>query len=231
VKNLLQRAQRKLERYGAANMAFALSLRAVNAVITLKILRAVYVEEPDREFLACPPGYRAAMLDATALRRAARQGGNELSPQFVEAALARGDQCLALCEGETIAAYGWYAAGPTPVGLPDLAVHFGREWIYMYKGFTHEAHRGRRLHAIGMTLALQHYRAAGCRGLVSYVEAENFDSLKSCFRMGYAVFGSVYIVKLLGRYFSWASPGCRRFAFRVGRVAPDAGAGLLFGKN
>jgi len=123
---ILQKARRRLERHGAAHTAFALVLRALNAFVTLKILRAAVVERPEPGFLVCPPGY--------------------------------------------------------------------------------------------------------C-GLVSYVEAENFDSLKSCFRMGYALFGSVFLVKLFGRYFSWASPGCRRFEFRVAPLASAKGAGLLFGKN
>ncbi|HYI85673.1 MAG TPA: hypothetical protein VEX61_01125, partial [Burkholderiales bacterium] len=55
----------------------------------------------------------------------------------------------------------------------------------------------------------------GYRGIVSYVESTNFDSLKSCLRMGYGVFGSVYVVRVFGRYFAWASPGCDAFGFRV----------------
>jgi L-amino acid N-acyltransferase YncA len=87
--------------------------------------------------------------------------------------------------------------------------------VYMYKGFTDDNYRGQRLHAIGMTRALRYYLATGHRGIVSYVESTNFDSLKSCFRMGYEAFGTVYLLKLFGRWFSVSSPGCRRFGFRV----------------
>src|SRR5437667_315175 len=82
------------------------------------------------------------------------------------------------------AAYGWYASAATPVA-PGLVLHFAPGYVYMYKGFTHDLHRGKRLHAIGMTRALQHYRSSGFKGVVSYVESSNFDSLKSCARMGY----------------------------------------------
>jgi hypothetical protein len=85
----------------------------------------------------------------------------------------------------------------------------------MYKGFTGRDYRGQRLHAIGMTRALQHYLDGGYGGIVSYVESTNFDSLKSCARMGYRVFGSIYAVELLGRWFAFSSPGCARFGFRV----------------
>jgi hypothetical protein len=85
----------------------------------------------------------------------------------------------------------------------------------MYKGFTDPRYRGQRLHAIGMTRALHEYRRRGLRGIVSYVESTNFDSLKSCFRMGYKVFGSIYLARLLGRHFARSSPGCEPYAFRV----------------
>jgi hypothetical protein len=89
----------------------------------------------------------------------------------------------------------------------------------MYKGFTDKRYRGQRLHAIGMTRALQHYLDTGYRGIVSYVESTNFDSLKSCFRMGYEVFGSVYVLQLFGRYFTLSSPGCKAFDFGVTSTA------------
>jgi hypothetical protein len=47
------------------------------------------------------------------------------------------------------------------------------------------------------------------------VESTNFDSLKSCDRMGYRVFGSIYVVSLFGRHFSFASSGCKPFGFKL----------------
>ena len=87
----------------------------------------------------------------------------------------------------------------------------------MYKGFTSLAHRGQRLHAIGKTHALRHYVAKNYRGLISYVESTNFESLRSNARMGYEIFGSIYVVRIVGRYFAVSTPGCWRFDFRLER--------------
>jgi hypothetical protein len=65
---------------------------------------------------------------------------------------------------------------------------------------------------------------------VSYVESINFDSLKSCFRMGYSVFGTVYVVKVFGRYLSFSTPGCSKYDFRVERAGGRDATGLIFGK-
>jgi len=218
----------KLSRHGAAATAYEAAVKALAAVADFKILRGVFVDRPDQAFLECP--YQPMLLDEAALRRFAQDPANEMSQEFIDEATARGDQCYAICDGERLAAYGWYAFGATPIGLPGVLLYYSPGYVYMYKGFTHNDYRGKRLHAIGMTRALQHYLSQGYRGIVSYVESINFDSLKSCFRMGYSVFGTVYVVKAFGRYYGFSTPGCRKYAFRVERVAGSSPPSLIFGK-
>jgi hypothetical protein len=209
----LETLRLKSRRHGTAATAYEAAVKALGSVADFKILRGVFVGQPDPAFLECP--YQPMLLDDAALRRFARDPANELSPEFIDEATARGDQCYAICDGDRLAAYGWYAFGATPIGLPGVLLHYSPGNVYMYKGFTHTDYRGQRLHAIGMTRALQHYLSSGYKGIVSYVESINFDSLKSCFRMGYSVFGTVYVVKVFGRYLSFSSPGCQTYAFRV----------------
>ena len=215
---LVKKVRLRLGRHGARNFIHALCLRAVNAALPFKILKGVAIEAPNAAFLACPPDYAAGLLDQAQLREFAADADNEMSPQFVETVLTKGDECYAIRDGTKLAAYGWYARTPTPVGVPSLLLRFSDAYVYMYKGFTSIHYRGKRLHAIGMTRALDEYRRRGYRGLVSYVESTNFDSLKSCERMGYRVFGSIYLVRIFGRDFAFASPGCKAFDFRVQRA-------------
>ncbi|MEA3193189.1 MAG: hypothetical protein QOD26_1522 [Betaproteobacteria bacterium] len=227
---MLQQALLKVKRHGAANTAYLVAVKLLAQIADFRILRGVFVAQPDASFLACPARYEARLLSEAELRRFARDPASELSDAFIDEALARGDQCYAILDGDRLAAYGWYAFGPTPIGLPGLLLHYRTGCVYMYKGFTHNEHRGKRLHAIGMTRALQHYLSKGYEGIVSYVESTNFDSLKSCFRMGYFVFGSVYIVNAFGRTFSHSTPGCREYAFRVERTSVQSATGVVFGK-
>ena len=197
------------------NTAHALLMKAINAVVFFKILKGVTIEEPDAGYLGVPETYDARFLPDSVLRAFATDPATEMSPAFVEATLVKGDECYAICDGTNLAAYGWYATTATTAGAPDLLLHFHDKYVYMYKGFTDPRYRGQRLHAIGMTRALDEYRRRGYRGLVSYVESTNFDSLKSCFRMGYKVFGSIYVLGLFGRRFAFSSPGCEPFGFRL----------------
>ena len=229
--NIVQTVRRKVERHGLGNTVYAQALKALNSLFLLRILRGVYVERPDASFLSCPENYTCGFLTASELRHYARDPETEMSDAFLDEALARGDQCYAIRDGQALAAYGWYSFGSTPIGLSDLVLNFGSDHVYMYKGFTDTRYRGQRLHAIGMTSALAHYLSCGYKGLVSYVEAYNFDSLKSCFRMGYAVFGSVYVTRGFGRHVTFSSPGCKRFEFRLEHAGVRGPATLTFGKN
>jgi len=205
----------RVRRHGFWNTLCAIALLLINKVFVLRIFRGLYVEQPNPSFFKCPSGLTAGFLSAPQLREYARDPGNQMRDTFIDAALPRGHECHAIREVETLAAYGWYATGTTRVGIADLEIAFDSRYVYMYKGFTVPRFRGRRLYAIGMTRALRHYKNRGYQGLVNYVEAQNAASLKSCLRMGYRMFGSIYLIGVFGKYFSFCSPGCERFDFRL----------------
>jgi hypothetical protein len=161
-------------------------------------------------------------LTSDRLRSFSLDPETRMSPGFVEEAVSKGDECFGILKGERLAAYGWYSSRPTRIDPPELRLRFHYEYVYMYNGYTHPLCRGQRLHAIGMTLALREYLGRGRKGLVSYVESNNFDSLKSCRRMGYAELGSIHVVRISGKYRAFSSAGCRRVGFRVERVADPA---------
>src|SRR3990170_686370 len=216
----VQHAFRKLERHGAGALLHVLWVQLVNRIVRFKILRGVHVATADPDFLGYPPHYTPSFLPPGALHGFAGDRATEMSRAFVDEALRNGDECYAICDGETLAAYGWYSTRPTPIQPSHLVLHFADGYVYMYKGFTDTRYRGQRLHAIGKTRALQHYLESGYRGMVSYVESTNFDSLKSGARMGSQVFGSIYVLQLFGRWFTFSSPGCKPFDFRVTSTAP-----------
>jgi hypothetical protein len=228
---IVQKILLKLRRQGLWNVLHGLSMRVLNSMVVFKILRGVYVDRADPAYLACQDSHKPMFLSTKALLDFAKDPVTEMSEQFVEDALHNGDECYAICDGANLAAYGWYSTRPTPVDSPDLLLHFAAGYVYMYKGFTDSRYRGQRLHAIGMTRALEHYRSKGFRGIVSYVESTNFDSLKSCFRMGYKVFGSVWLIRIFGRCFTFSTAGCRAFGFGVERAALRASPGLVRGKS
>lgn len=210
--------RQSLARVGLGGTLHDLALRAANRVVLMKILKCMAIEGVNPEFAVCPEPYRATFLSPPVLRAFGKDPVNEMPDAFLDEALAKGDECFALLQGDQLAAYGWYSSGPTRIDPPDLVLHPGPRHIYMYKGFTNAAHRGRRLHAIGMTLALAACLKRGFEGLVSYVESNNFASLKSTVRMGYEIFGTIAILKGFGMHYARASAGCRARGVSVERA-------------
>jgi len=215
-----RRIRGSLSSIGLTQTLHDLALRAANRVMLIKVLKCMAIERVNPAFATCPEPYRAMFLGKPMLRELCRDPANEMTESFLDEALSKDDECFGVLAGDTLASYGWYSRGPTRIDPPGLVFHPGDRYVYMYKGFTHLGHRGHRLHAIGMTLALQDYLARGFKGLVSYVESNNFSSLHSVVRMGYEIFGTIDVLKPFGIYLTHASAGCRARGVRVEPALP-----------
>jgi hypothetical protein len=214
----LDRLRDSIKNFGLSKALADLGLRAANRVVLFKVLKGICIETVDRAFLSCDGKYRGIFLDEAMLRKFATDPKNDLPAAFLDEAFAKGDECYGFLAGTALAAYGWYSSKPTALEMPGLQLHFSDRYVYMYKGFTAAEHRGQRLHAIGMTRALEAYLARGYRGIVSYVEWNNFGSRKSCYRMGYRDFGNIVIVGLNKHYFLHHDARCGECGLRVQRT-------------
>jgi hypothetical protein len=207
--------------FGAGKALQDLLIRGVNRAFYFRVLRCVVVTEPPPPDRGAPIPYEHGFADREQLLEWAADSAYELSPRFVEDALASGSRCYAIWDGPVLASYGWYSSLPTPVSA-DLWLHFDPRYVYMYKGFTDTRYRGQRLHALGMIAALRTCLSEGSLGLVSYVESNNFSSLRSCARMGYRDFGWIAFAKMFRGYLIRRSRGCREYAFELKHEPPSA---------
>ena len=214
VERLVRKIRRKVVYHGVRNAVWLALLKGLGCDRWVSVLRCHSIEDVEPAFLQDPEGYAGGFVGKQALEALIRDPESALSAEFVQYALDKGDKCFGFARDRALRAYGWYATSATRVS-PDLTIDFARGYVYMYHGFTHASHRGRRLFPTGMTRALRHFRSVGYKGMLLYVDATNLDSLKSCACMGWRVFGTVYVVKLFGRNFIYATPGCARYGFRL----------------
>jgi hypothetical protein len=221
VERLMHKVRRKVLYHGLCNAAWLALLKGLGCDRWVSVLRGHFIEEVDSSFLQNPEGYAGGFLGGRALEAFARDPDSALPPQFVQYALAKGDKCFGFVHHGSLRAYGWYATTATRVS-PELKIDIARGYVYMYHGFTHASHRGRRLFPSGMTRALQHFRAIGYKGMLLYVDATNLDSLKSCASMGWRTFGTVYVVRIFGRTLIYCTPGCSRYGFRLEAASEPA---------
>ncbi len=203
--------------YGLTGAIYDLGYRAMNRFTTLMVLKCVMIDTADQKFLGANNGYTYKFLDPEKLAHLSKIREYDLDKGFLEEALGKGDQCFAIMDGDALASYGWYSSRTTKVS-DKLRLHFNDRYVYMYNGFTHPQYRGQRLHAIGMTMALNHFLSRGYKGIVSWVEANNFSSLRSCYRMGYRDFGEIYVIRLFHKHLILCSRGCREYDFKVAAI-------------
>ncbi|NVB81403.1 MAG: GNAT family acetyltransferase [Kofleriaceae bacterium] len=214
---MVARANELAKQFGRRAALHDLQLRVLNKLMPFQVLKGMTAtaDEIDKRLLdaggletrfCTRDELYAAMTDA--------EMSEEMTIDFIEAALAKGDECYGIFDGQKLVSMGWYSNQPTPLS-DNLTLCFDRSWMYMYKGYTLRAYRGKRLHGVGMSLALYAYTKRGARGLISYVKSNNFQSLRSTERMGYRIFGDIYIAQPIGRSVTWSTPGCAEYDFRV----------------
>jgi hypothetical protein len=209
--------------FGLAAGLHDVTKKTMNRVVPVRMLCTMKLTAAgvDAKFLTLPAGLEGRFLDEQEVLRWAEDPRLDLEVDFVRNSWRDGDRCYGILDGQTLASYGWYSKRPTMM-TEDLRFHFDSDYVYMFKGFTLPAYRGKRLHAIGMANALRAYTELGSKGILSYVESNNFASLRSCRRMGYEDIGTIVVSKIRGRHYSFASPACRRYALRVDAISEPA---------
>jgi hypothetical protein len=206
--------QQDVKTYGLGSTFSKASVQTVRKLIEFRSLTCVVIDVVNADFLKTDGRYTCTFLTPDRILELAKHSENDLTPIFLDEVLAKNDECYAILDGNTLASYGWYASTPTNLNC-GLRITFAPQYAYMHHGHTLDAYRGQRLHAVGMTRALQEYLTRGYKGLVSIVDTDNLASLKSCYRMGYRKFGTIYVTRMFDRYnYRWlSSPGCQAYAF------------------
>ena len=214
VASVIAAVQGNIRNHGLQAAIYDVLVRSINRFVYLKTLECIVIERLDPGAAILPAHLDCVRLEGTSLSLFSRVKENELPEEFVRDALARGDECYAVVDGNTLASYHWYSKTPALFNR-DLSLYFDPQYVCMYKGFTAKPYRGQRLHGMGMILALNEYHNQGFKGLVAYVESNNFDSLKSCHRMGYKTCGYMRVLRLAGRYFIQTGQGCSDYGLHL----------------
>src|SRR5207247_4646046 len=123
-------------------------LRRIRTHLRIKLLHCFGADRVNPASATCPPQYTAQFLSPAAIRNFAKDPECDMAEDFLAETLSKGDECFGILDGSTLAAYSWYASQPTRIRPRDLMMQVDERYVYMYKGFTRDAYRGQRLHAI-----------------------------------------------------------------------------------
>src|SRR6266487_4595493 len=206
----------RLKQYGLLKTAEDIALRSFNRAMFLKILHCMRLDTVNPKYLAPPAGYCGTFFTADQLACFAQMPEYEFPRGFIEEAFEKGDRCYGFVTSDgQLAAYQWYSTTPTWYFTPSkrtggngAIVSFANQYVYMYKGFTHPAHRGKHLYPVGVTTALAGFLKDGYKGILSIVESNNHASLNACFHIGYQDFGKMYLTVVCDRCLVHTDPEC-----------------------
>src|SRR5580693_437828 len=97
-----------INRHGLARTTQDLGLRLLNRLVFFRILRCLKIDSVNPEFLQCDGRFHGLFLSESALRTFTTKPEYEISAEFLDRAMARGDGCYGFLDGDTLASYGWY---------------------------------------------------------------------------------------------------------------------------
>ena len=188
---LIHRFKQEKGRHGVWLTVCSLSLRLLRRTTgftRFKGMRLCQIRPEAVQMELSDRAYTWGFLNADQLERVSHSAEYELDPDFLRIALEKGDACFGvLFHGRVLAAYSWYSSQPTLME-DGLYAHCSQEYVYMYKAFTHPAHRGYRLYGFGVAQAVREYLQRGAKGIVCHVHEQNVASLKGLQRLGFEEF-------------------------------------------
>lgn len=157
-------------------------------------------------------GREARIASVEELTAAARDPANDMSAEWLKGAIRRGEICAAVFEGKKLLSYTWRAFGPTP-HEHGLEVQFDPRYVYGFYAYTRPEHRRQGLQHAADFASENHLFDMGYTEGIGFVETHNYPSMisqqkRGAYRVGYA--GYLY---LLGRVYTFQSPGAKQHGF------------------
>ena len=206
-------------RFGFIKALVYIFFALINKITVFKIFECTYLSKKNinPELWNIDPKFSHGFMEKIKLKSMNLSKSYELSKEFIDDAYRNGDRCYAITEGDNLASYGWVTTKTNRV-TEELRIEFDQTWGYGYKAFTHSKYRGHKLHGIVMTCRCKCMQEEGYHGLLSLIEINNFNSLRSAYRAGHIRFGKIIAIKLISTYFIIHSNGCKKFGFKLQEI-------------
>jgi hypothetical protein len=166
-----------------------------------------------------PPDYqtdqRFTLRQATRddLYKASRDMPDQLSAEFIDASLCRGDVCTAAFDGLEMVAFSWFSFSCAP-GQDGTWVDFDKPYRYIYKSYTRPDYRGMRLQPPLLFLLDGAHLDRGYTHTIAYVESHNYASIATGVAAGAKWVGYAGYVRCFGRVFPFRTRGTKRHTLR-----------------
>ncbi|MCA9735488.1 MAG: hypothetical protein H6696_01235 [Deferribacteres bacterium] len=212
----IDQLKRDFHSVGIMGILVDLFIRLANSVTFFKVLHCLAIEETTlhHEIKELHPKYTERFLTQEEVENFLQVEATRMPEYVVELGLDKQDECLGLLDNERLINYCWYSDLPTRLNK-NLEVHFNPQYKYAYRSYTIIPFRGQRLQGLNLYHALQIYRKQGYRGIVAYVDSNNFNSRRSLDHLGFQLFERIFILKLFDTYLIYKTSDSMPFQFSI----------------
>jgi len=183
--------------------------------------------------LAASPQYPSTLPDVTyrliqaeELIEASSDPELGLNPDFVNAAIDRGDFAFGAFDGPVLAAYVWRTLTSAP-HTDELWVRVDRPYVYAYKSFTRIRYRGKHLMPSVLLFSDKEMLKHGYTHRAGFVAIHNLPSLAAGKHMATKVIGYAGYLDWFGRRFPFRTRAVKNIGFEFFEHGRDRGQGLL----
>ncbi len=206
---------RKLQHLNRREVATRYAYRALNRVVSLQCYFALALTEASaREVNSSLQNIECRFIEAEVLRRESENPDAGVTGTSLEQFLSSGERCFGTFVNGTLAAQLWLADGRAHLS-GDVWVQHDPAWAYSRWAHTRPEFRGHHLHAYTKRRALDVLVREGRRGILSVVDAANFESQHSAARVGCTRAGTFVLSQAGSQTVTWASPGCSAYGLRL----------------
>ncbi|MEM1433075.1 MAG: hypothetical protein AAGG11_03395 [Pseudomonadota bacterium] len=170
--------------------------------------------KPDLRNWPPPEDYQVRILEPDELHAAAVNTELEMTPAFLEEAIAGGHWCIGAYHDGELVSYAWRSVTDAP-GSDDFRIRLHQKLRYGYKSLTLPDHRGRHLQSYLSCCCDQYSLPRGYERSISYVETHNYPSLTGDWRRGNQISGLIAWMDKGPIRWSWTSPRARRLGLEL----------------
>lgn len=136
----------------------------------------------------------------------------QLSRDFVQAAIERGDIAFGAFDGPILVSYVWRSFGAVP-HRKNMWVRVSKPYCYSYKSYTRPSYRGRRISPSVLLYSDAEMLKYGYTYRAGFLEVGNWASLAMGGHMGSHNVGYAGYATCLGRHFSFRTRDVKRIGF------------------
>ena len=199
----------EIERYGLTEALLGRFLKAIKRFVVVFRISSRPLGDGFSE--ECSIERECRLLTEEEIRDLPSYMPDQITEQFVESALARGDTCVGAIIENKVVAFTWrsYTTAPHTDGL---WVRFQPPYRYGYKAFVVPEYRGKRIMQAGT--GDDYCTSHGYNAAIAFIERDNLPSLhRTNRRDNNKIIGYIFMLKLFGKRFLFSTKGVKQVGF------------------